>query len=140
MSMSATTISAWAAHALAWATGIWFVFGSAYLGESVTATRPGEPRGESTRVTVNLIEANGLDVVFWLLVPLVLTGIALLVVHRTGSSQPGRKALLWTTAVALLGFCAVSIFSIGIFYLPAALSLLVAAITYRNRLDPTRSI
>ncbi len=139
--MSAATISAWVAHALAWATGIWFVFGPAYAGESVTATRPGEPRGESTRVTMNLIEANGLDVVFWLLVPLVLTGIALLAVHRPGSSQPGRKALLWITAVALLGYCAVLIFSsIGVFYLPAALALLVAAITYRARPDPVRSI
>ena len=36
--------------------------------------------------------------------------------------------ILWSPVVVLIGFCAVAIFSIGVFYLPAALALLVAAI------------
>ena len=136
-SMRAATISASAAHALAWVACIWFVFAPTYEGVTATATRPGEPASESIRHTATMIEMNGLGVVQWLLLPVVFTGIALWGVHCT--RQTGRRVLLWTAAVLLLGFCAVSIYSIGAFYLPAALSLLIAAITNKERRAPAPS-
>ena len=81
-----------------------------------------------TRYSATAIEANGLYVILLLLVPILLTGIALLAFRLTAKSQTVRKVLHWGPAVVLLGFCFVAIASIGMFYLPAALALLVAAI------------
>ncbi len=63
-----------------------------------------------------------------LLAPVVFSALAFLVALVTGVGQPKRKALLWVPAVLLLAFCAVGLFSVGLFYLPAALALVVAAI------------
>ncbi len=128
--VSATNVSAWTAHALAWAAGVWLTFGPAYVGVSGTPVLRGDGSGsEATRYTATLIEVNGLYVIFWLLVPVVLTGIALLAVQLTNNSQARRKILLWGPVVALLGLCSVAILSVGVFYLPAALALLFAAVT-----------
>ena len=75
-----------------------------------------------------LIAENGLHVVLLLLAPIFLTAITLLGLRLTAKSQTVRKVLLWGPAVVLLGFCFVAIASIGMFYLPTALALLVAAI------------
>ena len=61
-----------------------------------------------------------------LLVPILLTAITLLGLRLQQTTM--RKILLWSPAVVLLGFCFVAIASIGMFYLPTALALLVAAI------------
>ena len=68
-----------------------------------------------------------MHVVLLLLVPIFLTAITLLGLRLTAKSQTVRKVLLWGPAVVLLGFCFVAIASIGMFYLPTALALLVAA-------------
>ena len=68
-----------------------------------------------------------------LLVPVILTGTALLAIHLANKSQTRRVVLLWGPVVLLLGFCFVAILSIGPFYLPAALVLFVAALTGFNR-------
>ena len=39
----------------------------------------------------------------------------------------GVALVLWGVGLLLLGFCALAMFSVGIFYLPAALALLIAA-------------
>ena len=122
------TASAWAAHALAWAAGGWLAFAPVYQGASQTASLPGEPAGEIVRHTSTLIEQNGLQVVPLLLAPIVLTAIALLALQLTGNMPTVRRVLLWGPAALLLGFCVLAILSIGIFYLPAAMALLVAAI------------
>ena len=72
---------------------------------------------------------NGLGVVPLLLVPVLLSGIAVWAVRDTDGGRTGRRILLWVLAVVLLGLCAVSILSIGMLYLPTALAMLVAAIT-----------
>ena len=72
------------------------------------------------------IEVNGLHVILLLLVPILLTAITLLGLRLQQTTM--RKILLWSPAVVLLGFCFVAIASIGMFYLPTALALLVAAI------------
>ena len=116
---SAAVASAWAAHVLAWTAGGWLAFGPAYQGVSA---------GEGTRYTATLIEVNGLYVVLLLLVPVLLSGIAVWVVRGADGGRTGRRVLLWVLAIVLLGLCALSILSIGVFYLPAALAMLVAAI------------
>ena len=122
----AASVSAWTALVLAWGTGAWLAFGPVYQG--VSATLPGESAGEATRSTATLIEVNGLYVVPLLLVPVLLSGIAVWAVRDTGSGRRGRMILLWVLAVVLLGLCAISILSIGMLYLPTALALLIAAI------------
>ncbi len=116
-SVEVATLSALAAHVLAWAGGVFLAFVFVPLYGS----------GET------LVEVNGRGAIRLLLVPVVLTGIALaaaLLTHRKQSnrSQATRTMLLWSSAIVLLGLCFVAIFSVGVFYLPAALALLVAAI------------
>ena len=105
---------------------VFFAFGPVYQGESVTPTLPGEPGGEVIRSSATAIEVNGLHVILLLLVPILLTAITLLGLRLQQTTM--RKILLWSPAVVLLGFCFVAIASIGMFYLPTALALLVAAI------------
>ena len=126
-SISAATVAAWVAHALAWAAGLWLAFWPVYQGESATASAPGEPLGETVRFTSTLIGQNGLWVVSLLLAPIVLTAVALLALRLTGDRWVVRKVLLGGPAALLLGFCILGILSIGFLYLPAALALLVAA-------------
>ena len=123
------TISAWAAHALAWGVGLYMVFGPVYQGVSVTPSQPGEPAGEVTRHTATLVEANGLWALWLLFIPILLTGLALVSIYFTEVGQTRRRVLLWLPALVLMAFCAVAMASIGMLYLPTALALLVAAIT-----------
>ena len=125
-SIGVATVSAWVAHAFAWAAGVFFAFGPVYQGESVTPALPGETGGEVIRSSATAIEVNGLHVILLLLVPILLTAITLLGLRLQQTTM--RKILLWSPAVVLLGFCFVAIASIGMFYLPTALALLVAAI------------
>ena len=127
-SIGVATVSAWIAHAFAWAAGIGFAFVPVYQGESVAPALPGEPGGKVIRSSATAIEVNGLHVILLLLVPIFLTAITLLGLRLTAKSQTVRKVLLWGPAVVFLGFCFVAIASIGMFYLPTALALLVAAI------------
>ena len=128
MRVRMTTVSAWTANALAWGGGAWLWFGPSYRGVSVTPVLPGGSGGEVTQFTATLVEVNGVDVVLWLLVPVLVTIIALLAVHLVNPGQLKRKIILWCTGLALLSFCMLAIFSFGILYLPAALALLVAAV------------
>ena len=97
-----------------------------YQGESVAPALSGESVGERTWMSSTLIAENGLHVVLLLLVPILLTALTLLGLRLQQTTM--RKILLWSPAVVLLGFCFVAIASIGMFYLPTALALLVAAI------------
>jgi len=135
--VDATTALTGIAHALAWVAGAWFAFGPVYLSETIVATTPGEPAGEVSRSTATLLEVNGWQAALVLLVPVILTAMAVLASRHTNRSQVRRTVLLWGTAVLLLGFCFVAILSIGPFYLPAALVLLVAALTALKRREAT---
>ena len=115
------------AHALTWIPALLLVFGPVYQGVTTTAVTPGGA-SESTSFTATLIEVNGLRVLLLLLAPLVLTGLALLGVLLTHAGQTRRKVVLWIPAVLLLGFCALGIWTIGLFYAPAALALVCSAI------------
>jgi len=127
-------VSAVAAQVLAWAVGLWLALVPVYRGVSVTATAPGETAIESTPVTASLIEVNGLWVLLLLAIPVVLTGLALVSILLTAPGQARRKLSLLALAVLLVGFGVVGSFSIGLFYLPSALALVVsAAVAFRGR-------
>ena len=121
--LSTTALSAWMAHALAWAVGIWLVFGPAYAGVSMT------PDGGTIQHTRTFIEVNGLETLWVPLVPILLTGIGLQTVHLTAKGKTGRRVLLWSLGASLLVFCALGVLSFGMLYLPVTLMFLVAAFT-----------
>ena len=91
-----TVISAWTAHLLSWAASVWLMLGPAYQGVSITTEG-------TTRVSVTFIETNALHVIWVPIVPVLLSGIALMAVRRTGPGQTGRRLLLWTISVVFLG-------------------------------------
>ena len=132
----AAVISIVVAHALAWVVALWLTFGPIYQGVSVTAAIPGDVAIESTRVSATLIDVNGLRVLPLLLAPVALTALALLAALLTDAWSAKRKVLVWVSAVLLLGFCVVGSFSIGVFYLPAALALTISAILGSRRRRP----
>lgn len=103
-------VAAWAAHLWAWGIALLLALVPVY---SSGAT---------------LIEQNGLYVIWVLLVPVLVSGIVLLAIHFMDAGHKGRKALLWTIALVLLGLCIALYISIGLLYLPMALALLVVAI------------
>ena len=87
------------------------------------------PDGECkvTEYSSTLLEQEGRGVIWVLLFPVLLTvpGLAaVLLVHRRWWV---RNAMLWGPAIVFLGFCLLAVLSIGLFYLPAALTLVVAA-------------
>ena len=118
------------AHVAAWAAFLWLVFWPfAYRGVSTQAAPPGSDAAPVvTELSASFIETNGLWVVFPLLIPVVLTGLAYLAGWYWNSMRWTRSAFLWALAFLTLGFCALGILSIGAFYLPAALALVVTAI------------
>ncbi len=124
----ASAISTSIAHALAWIVFIWMIFAPFYQGESVTAVYPGEIPSEPTRTTATIVEVNGWGVLPILFLPVFLTGLALLSFLRTHAGQTRRKLFAWVLAVLLLVFCILGSFSIGLFYFPSALALVLAAI------------
>ena len=86
------------------------------------------PANEPTKTTATLIEVNGWRVLPILLVPAALTGLALVTILKTNAGQTRRRVFVWAPAVLLLGFCILGSFSIGIFYLPSALALVLSSI------------
>jgi hypothetical protein len=93
-----------------------------------TATGSVSPGPDGTQVSTGtassatLLEVNGPGIGVVLLVPLLLTGGPLVVPGRRGSAvATGLSALALTALVILTGF------SIGLFYLPSALALLIGA-------------
>ena len=122
--LNATVLSAWSAHGLAWAAGIWLAGGPSYRG--VEATVGSETQREFTRT---FLEVNGLIALWVPAVPILLTGVGLLAIRYTQKGDTIRKPLLWGLLLLLLGFCALGMLSFGLMYVPVALVFLVAAAT-----------
>ena len=101
------------AHILAWAATIFFLFGPVYR--------------SSTGDTPTLIEVNGLWAALLLVIPVTLTAITLIASLPNPQHPRLMLTLRWATFLLLLLFCAVSILSIGLFYLPATIAALIAA-------------
>ena len=124
---SGAVIAVWVAHALAWAAGIGLSVVPVYRGATTRATSPGEPPAETIMHSATLIEVNGAHAILLLLIPVLLTGMAVLAMHFAGQRAILRRCLLWLPAIDLLGFCVVSMLSIGAIYLPAVVALLCGA-------------
>lgn len=80
----------------------------------------GGPTGKSTTCS-SLIAENGTWVVGYLATPIILTVIAFfaLVVRL--------RTVMWVLAILLFALCILAAWSIGLFYVPSAVALLVAA-------------
>ncbi len=129
--MTRTRISLTAAaiaHILAWAATLFFLFWPIYTGVSVS---PGES-GTSSVSGKTLIEVNGLWSALLLVIPVALTAVTLIATLPTPAHPRIMLTLRWASFALLLAFCAVSILSIGIFYLPAAIATLIAAIARKT--------
>ena len=126
------------AHVLAWIAFLFIAFWpSSYSGTSTTPIGPDGSGGEVVHHTGSVVEVNGWGVLVPLLVPVALTALGLGVTWSRDGRGISNKFLLWTIAVLLIGFCLIAIASIGMFYLPAALALLVSAITLSLKYGPT---
>jgi hypothetical protein len=79
------------------------------------------PDGTTTQTCTSLVAVNGWRVAWLLAIPVAITALGLL------SAIRGRRAITLTLALLMLASCVVAILSIGIFYLPSAVALLVAA-------------
>jgi hypothetical protein len=131
------------AHALAWIVFLFLVFWPLYQGSVTTAVPAVAPDGigippvaaapgvssQEVRFSESILEVNGPVVLIPLAVPVLLTAAGLLVA-LIARGRWTRLALVLAAAVLLLGFCVLTGFSIGLFYLPAALALLASAIIF----------
>ena len=103
-----------AAHALAWAACVFLLFDTDGYGQT-------------------LLESNGMHVIWALLFPVLLTGIALAATLLTHVPGALRLFMTWGPAGVLLGFCLLTGFSIGLWYLPAGVALIAAAVADLDR-------
>ena len=95
-----------------------------YQGTSVTTD------GRVVEYSASLIEENGMDALFWLLLPVAACLWAFL---ASFSGTTAAKVAMWLMALLLLLFAWATILSVGAFYLPAALALLLAALAATRR-------
>ena len=120
-----------AALLLAVAAGSWLaLYPGFYQGVSVTALSSREMVQRSEQAS--LLAENGMWALGLLAVPLALTGLGVY-----GAARRFRF-LLWSVAVVLLVFSVISGMTIGLFYLPAAIALLVAAALCNSSRAPSR--
>lgn len=145
-----SVVSASVAHVLAWAAFLWLAFWPfPYRGVSATPVQVdelGNPVGnavgtaqiETVQYSASLIEVNGLGVLAPLLIPVALTGLALIVLLTWRARNLGNIVALWVMTVALLAFCLLASLSFGILFVPSALALTIAAGVFSFRRGPPR--
>ena len=110
------------AHVQAFAIAVVLLFAPTGTSETCTATS-GEPP-VCTQVNTSMLSHEGL----WVLLPLVLPAIACLVPVKLRGNMAARL-----TAVALLVFCLLTGFTIGLYFMPVALIALVLALRGTGR-------
>ena len=146
----AAVVTAIAAHVLAWAAFLWIAFWPySYQGVSVNSDHPayvdglgyvdelGVPTGEEVvRLSASFIEVNGFGAVIYMLIPVILTALALLALLVWNGTRVRNTLISGGLATVLLAFCGLGYLSYGILYLPAALALITAAIIYGFRPGP----
>jgi len=86
------------------------------------------PRAESATCS-SLIAENGTWVITYLAIPIILTSLAFFALVAR------LRAVTWALAILLFGLCILAAWSIGLFYVPSAVALLVAA----ARMNRTRT-
>ena len=78
----------------------------------------------------SLVEANGMSVLGVLALPVLLAGVGLVAVRRR------HRGVLVVVMVALAAFCVLGLASVGLFFLPAAVALVVAVVGWRHVPSP----
>ena len=81
----------------------------------------------------SLVEANGMSVLGVLALPVLLAGVGLVAVGRR------RRSILVTVMAAMVAFCVLAAASVGLFYLPAAVALVIAVVGWRHAPSPPAS-
>ena len=124
------------AHALAWAAFFGVVFWPfGYSVTTITALPGGVMRCVFEHSPGPFKRYLGPEEVMLLLIPVVLTGLAVWLVWSRGIWSAWAKLAQWGLGVLCLGYCSVPIWFveevdisfIGVFFLPAALVLVVSA-------------
>jgi hypothetical protein len=82
---------------------------------------------------VGFLEANGVDALGVLALPVLLAGVGLLAVRAC------RRRLLVAATVALVVLCLLALASVGLLYLPAAGALVTAVVGWRHQ-QPTQAV
>jgi hypothetical protein len=120
-----TRISATASLLLALAAGLGLaLWPCAYQGVEAQPAPGGAV--QARQLCATLIEANGLDALGVLALPVLLVGVGLVAVRA------GRRRILVTVTLALITFCLLALASVGLLYLPAAVALVIAVVGWRQ--------
>jgi hypothetical protein len=123
-----TRISATTSLLLALAAGVGLLlWPCAYQGIEVEAQPAPGGAVQQRQLCATLIQANGVDVLGVLALPVLLAGVGLVAVRA------GRRGILATVMVALVVFCLLTLASVGLLYLPAAAALVIAVVGWRQR-------
>ena len=135
-------IAALVAHVCAWAAFLFLLFWPTYSGSSVSAVAVNiagdlpsrapltlvEPEVTRETFSATIIDVNGLRVVPILALPLALTAAAAMAVVLLPTRPRFGLRLMWTSTIAAALFSMLALFSIGLFYFPAVLALILASI------------
>ena len=116
----ATASFVWAAGIGIWLAAWPCMYSGSSSVASTSSTDPTSVLGQTQSSCSSLISENGTRVLFLLAVPIVLTAIGLL------GALKGRRWLALGPALLFFALCVVGLMSIGMFYIPAALALIVA--------------
>jgi hypothetical protein len=92
----------------------------------------GVATGQPVAMSATLLEVNGPRVFIPLVIPVVLAGLGLLAVLR---AKRWRLLFVWIAAFLLAVFVLITGFSIGMFYVPAMILSMTAAIVTQFRGD-----
>ncbi|MSQ11216.1 MAG: hypothetical protein EXR48_00730 [Dehalococcoidia bacterium] len=98
--------------------------------DSSTTASAGASAGQTVHISRSLIDEHGAKVVLLLLFPVALAALGLLAVWWRDVG--GSRIILWCNAVALALFCVVTLFSIGVFFLPAGTALVTSAAIHQR--------
>jgi hypothetical protein len=93
---------------------------------------------QETQTNKSLVEANGRWVISLILFPVALAAVSLLAAVRRRKAHSRALWRLWRTfgwasAILLMLFCLAGAASIGMFFIPAAISAIVGAVLGRKR-------
>ena len=121
-------------HVLGWVAFLWIVF-RPHAQRSVS-TGPvgvdGNGAAESQIVIdyVTLTQVDGYVVLIPLFIPVLVTGLALLFLLTCKMQRAANALVVWSLTAILLVFCGLGYYGFGIPYLPAAIFLAAAAVTF----------
>ena len=117
-----TLIATATAHAMAWLVFLWLIFPRCIF------------RGFSQKSIAVVIGSCSLDYdlwgASWYFVPVLLTGVALILVLAFRMSRWWGTLILGFLSIAVMGMCLMGYLGFGIGYVPSALAMLVGTVLH----------